>query len=702
MCWGGNHAGQLGDGLDVFTNSYRSTPTYAISMTGKAVDVVAGGNHTCVLLTDGKVQCWGYGSYAKNSRTIEVAGLDEPVVSLSANGSDAFAVLKSGAAMIWSDTGVAYPLQKLKNAQVIAGGGTHICVLKNDGNVACWGANGYGQIGIGNEGDAGGTSFVYEPTQDVVGIAGNAVEVSAGGVHTCARLSDGTVRCWGSFGHGQLGPNAIKHSGVPIDLPDVGGKITKIVAGGIHNCILIDTGEVKCWGNNRYGQLGNGTTISSTTPRPVIDIQIDSVQQLDGRGSVMCVLLKNGSIQCWGDNSYGESGDGSAAIPNSLVSVSGLVENAIDVSTVHNHTCVVTKSAGVKCWGEVYPGGLYTNSLGDGTTLDHLLPVDVVGLTGISKQVVTGMAHACVLTTSGGVKCWGQNAYGQLGDGTTTSRLTPVDVSGLTSGVVSIQAGYFHNCALTQQGAVKCWGSDYDETLGNGSDPSSAIPVTVLGLDQGVATISGGPFHTCALTVEGGMKCWGDNDIGRLGSGNKLATTVPTDVVGLSSGVIAIGTGVNHSCAILSTRTVKCWGHNYEGVLGDGTRGIDESKSTPVDVLNINNAAELFLGSAQSCVKLIDNTVQCWGMGFVPPGVTKIETFLVPVDFSIGSEQISKIVTGLDHSCLLTLHGSVQCWDRDNSIHLGIGTAWRATPVLIAGSNIDGVSNASYLPLVVR
>lgn len=241
-------------------------------------------------------------------------------------------------------------------------------------------------------------------------------------------------------------------------------------------------------------------------------------------------------------------------------------------------TCAITSTGGVKCWGDNSFG-----QLGDGTTTQRLTPVDVVGLSSGAIAIEVSDFHACALTSTGGVKCWGDNTYGQLGDGTTTRRLTPVDVVGLTSGVIAIANGYDHSCALTSSGGVKCWGGNGVGQLGDDTTTQRLAPVDVFGLTSGVMAIGVGNAHTCAVTTAGGVKCWGGNAQGQIGDGTYATRLTPIDVTGLTSGVSSIsGGGGFHTCALTTAGEVKCWGANIFGQTGYGTYGMRATASLPV------------------------------------------------------------------------------------------------------------------------
>jgi alpha-tubulin suppressor-like RCC1 family protein len=322
--------------------------------------------------------------------------------------------------------------------------------------------------------------------------------------------------------------------------------------------------------------LGSASAGLSFARAPVAAAEAPTASAVSASGSHTCALTASGGVKCWGSNVHGQLGDGTTTNRRAPVSVSGLTSGVRAIAAGGSHTCALTTSGGVKCWGWNDRG-----ELGDGTTTDRHTPVDVSGLATGVRAIAAGGEHTCALTASGGVKCWGGNGVGQSGDGTSTDRHTPVDVSGLTSGVSAIAVGGFHTCALTASGGVKCWGWNDLGQLGDGTATDRSAPVAVSGLTSAVSVIAAGA-HTCALTASAGVKCWGLNDHGQLGDGTVANRSAPVDVSGLTSGVSAIAAGDAHSCALTASGDVKCWGANVLGQLGDGTT---TSRHSPVDVV---------------------------------------------------------------------------------------------------------------------
>lgn len=292
-----------------------------------------------------------------------------------------------------------------------------------------------------------------------------------------------------------------------------------------------------------------------------------------------CAIDSSSMLKCWGNGASGRLGNNNVAIQTTPVSS---LANVKMVSPGNDSTCAVTLTDDAYCWGN---GGY--GKLGLGNENSYYTPRLVTAL-GKVKTISQGVyAQGCAVKQNGSAVCWGHNGAGRLGNGSTTNSLVPVNVTGLDSGVAQIVTAYDMSCAIMETGAAKCWGSNYSGKLGVGStSPThSTVPMDVVGLTSGVSTISLGPLanasHVCAVH-NGAAKCWGDNTDGRLGDGSGSIKTSPTVVSGLSSGVQGIEVGNTTSCAMMSTGAVKCWGSNATGILGSGS-----SSPTPVD-LNVN------------------------------------------------------------------------------------------------------------------
>lgn len=342
---------------------------------------------------------------------------------------------------------------------------------------------------------------------------------------------------------------------------------------------------------------------------------LESKDSISAGGEHTCALSSVGGVKCWGFSFYGQMGDGSSGVnifgsskytPGEAV---GLNSGFISVSSGDLHTCAVSSLGGVKCWG--------SNQfwqLGDGTQVNRSTPVDVVGLSSGVISVNSGVYHTCALTSSGGVKCWGLNNSGQLGDGTVTNRSVPVNVIGLSSGVKAVSVGMYHSCALTNSGVVKCWGQNASGQLGDGTITTRVNPVDVVGLGSGVISLSVGELHTCAVTSAGAAKCWGRNLYGELGNGtHPVGSITPVGVIGLASGTISVSSGLSHNCALISSGGVKCWGLGTSGQIGDGS---SITRITPVNVVGLSSGVySVSVGSNHSCALTSSGGIKCWGKG---------------------------------------------------------------------------------------
>jgi alpha-tubulin suppressor-like RCC1 family protein len=604
----------------------------------RATRVVTGFYHTCALTNNGAVMCWGDNEYGQLG--------DGTTTNRSAP------VLVKG----------------LSHATALTAGDYHTCALTDAGKVLCWGNNGQGQLGLGDAAPARSTTAltVSAPLSNVVALAG-------GTDHTCAMLNTGGAMCWGNNDAGQLGNGTTVGSSLPVPVSGLSNTVA-IAAGEQGSCAVLNTGKVLCWG------IALGI---SSLPREM-DGVTDAAEIVMGY-AFLCVRTAAGIVECWGYNEQGQLGDGTTTNRYTPAPVSG-ISDATAIAAGRYSACALTEAHGVKCWGFNLAG-----QLGNGLTMDSSTPVDVLLLGDDAVSIDAGLYHVCAATSTGKVKCWGDNDYGQLGHGRTSLQATPVTISQPITDAVSLSAGLSHTCALTGSADVRCWGGNWLGQLGDGTTSDRYVPVPVVGLSD-VANIAPGWYHTCAATRSGGALCWGYNAAGQLGDGTTQTRLTPEGVSGLSTGVAAVATGFYHSCAVMRSGGVKCWGYNNYGELGDGT-GIDSH--VPVDVVGVSGASAVATGSFSHHVcALTGGHVKCWGendSGQLGDGTWTRR--LTPVQVP-GLSGVTGLAVGENYTCALLQTGKVKCWGDNEWGQLGSSTALSSTtPLEVTGlSNVVAIS----------
>jgi alpha-tubulin suppressor-like RCC1 family protein len=358
------------------------------------------------------------------------------------------------------------------------------------------------------------------------GPTGSLASVAAGGMFACV-LDGGAARCWGELGDNTGMADALSPTAIGGDQ-----RFAMISADGRTTCGVTDEGAGYCWGPNTDGQLGNGgADAGSKTPvkvkMPVVDGKEVLLASIAAGDPSSCGISKDGAAYCWGDNGYGQVGNGVASTDDVLAPTpvsGGLTFSTISVSS--GFACGVTKTGDAYCWGMNSNGELGSGKPISGQTTDlSKVPSKVVG--GHSwKTVATGQFHACGVTTAGAAYCWGQNNY-QLGNGGSESSSTPVAVKG-GHGFAKLDAGRHTTCGITTDNAAFCWGSNNLGELGNGTNEPqdlSRLPVAVVG-GRAFADISvSSSEHVCAITTDrASVLCWGRNDHGQLGTGAAAAS----------------------------------------------------------------------------------------------------------------------------------------------------------------------------------
>jgi alpha-tubulin suppressor-like RCC1 family protein len=377
----------------------------------------------------------------------------------------------------------------------------------------------------GGPGDAGGDAGTDG------GPPVGPVEVAAGAGHSCARLADGTVRCWGRNGSRQIGDGSTVATQSTPQLAVGLADAASIGLGDAHSCAVRAGGTAVCWGSNVSGQVGNGDTLTFggiNMPTPVMDLT-DAVVVRGGLAHT-CASVSDDTMKCWGRNSAGQ--------------------------------------------------------LGDATVTRRTTPVNVWLLSDVAA-IATGSEHSCAVLGDGTVRCWGENGRGQLGDGGRTDANMPVPVTSM-AGAIDLAAGSTHTCALRMDGSVWCWGENTSGQLGTDmgglGTPDSLVPVQVVRLDDAIA-IAAGFDSTCAIRSGGAAVCWGDNTDGRLGTGTAASREEGPTAVSALTGVTSIAVGGGHGCAVADpAATVYCWGTNGSGQLGTGGTPASSTVPIPVDL----------------------------------------------------------------------------------------------------------------------
>jgi alpha-tubulin suppressor-like RCC1 family protein len=644
-----------------------------------ARQVVGGDLHACALIAGGRVQCWGDNSYGELGDGTET----ERTAPVAVTG--------------------------ITTATQVSAGGDHTCALLTGGSVACWGYNGDGQLGDGT------TTDRLRPVP-VEGIS-RATMISAGFYETCALLAGGTVRCWGGNADGDLGDGTTRGpdkcgldqcSRRPVAVHGI-THATSITVGAFHACAALANGDVKCWGFNYYGQLGDGTRTNRATPVAVAGIT--TATSVSASTLQSCALLAGGAVACWGDNKDGQLGDDTltgparcgdsacSTTPVRVIGITGATQISAGGDTSEegdgDHACAVLSGGTVKCWGANYSG-----ELGDGAIVDRSTPVSVRGVRR-ATQVTAGGYASCAVFGTGRITCWGDNSSGELGSETTTGfRTQPVAVKQITDATSATSGGY-HSCAVLAGGKVACWGDNTNGELGDGTLGEALTQVPVHGITD-ATQVTAGNYHSCAVLVVGTVQCWGDNSYGELGDGTSQRpdncqgdSCSPTPVA--ASGITTasqVTASEYQSCALLAAGNVDCWGDNGDGQLGDGTT---TNRSTPVAVGGITTATQIAAGAFQSCALLAVGSVDCWGYnlyGQLGNGTTTSSSTPVTVT---GITTATQITAGADHTCALLAAGTVDCWGNNYYGQLGNGTTTSSsTPVTVTGISTAAQITAGY------
>ena len=794
QCWGSNSFGQLGDG----TTTDRLTMTdVGLDAARTAVSISSGKDHTCSILDNGDLQCWGRNNHGQlgdgtsvHSNSPVDVSLSGVPVQLSSGDWHGCAIMDDASLQCWgrnadgqlgdgSNTDRSSPVTVSigENILAVSTGARHTCAITDSWALKCWGDNSNGQLGIG--------STASSNTPSTVTVGGNAVAVSAGGSHTCVLLDGNDVKCWGENSNGQLGDGGTNQQN---DASTVGITLSGAIAidsGKNHACAVGISSSLHCWGDSEDGQVGDGSTSDQvSSPTEIILGQNIGTLSVSTGTSYTCVVGSNDLARCWGGYSPGDplslgttpseftlpmwsyissserdwndngnlnifevgvsNDDDGDGFPNSVDSdtsnptvaancpsgeygrftcrqatpgyyVSGTGNTVMTPASPGHFTnsdgatsqiqCVEGKfqrlSGQTSCddaepgyyvpsqgayEGTPCPAGKY-NDLPGQDSVDACKWADEGHSVPVLLRMASGASHSCAILDDGSVSCWGENSNGQLGDGSRSPSLDP-EKSSMPLGreAVGISAGSYHTCTVLDDGSVRCWGSNEFGQLGDGTtiERTSPVPVDLEG--KSALGISSGESHTCVVLNDWSVKCWGQNSNGQLGDGTTEDSSSPVLADMGGEDALLVSTGSYHTCAITSDRTVMCWGDNWNGQIGDGTNA---DRSTPVEISIPSNgsAVSLDAGAMHTCLGVDDGSMFCWGYNaYGQLGNGGNGNSNSPVSVPLSADQLlSSVQVGLFHSCALFDSGGVACWGDNSYGQLGDGSQISSTvPIIVS------------------
>ncbi|MET0229687.1 MAG: hypothetical protein ABW186_02000 [Rhodanobacteraceae bacterium] len=650
-CWGRDRAGELGDGQ---SNFGRPRPV-TVSLPEPVIGLSATG-HACAWSASGRLWCWGRalsGELGPNTEDLEIS------------------------------SPVEIPIAPVIFA---ASGGAHTCASTTDG-VWCWGANYAGQLGNGEI--AAYDAAQPTPTR-VNGLAGAVVAMSANAWHTCAILEGGALQCWGDNAFGELGTHAgdvspnnpVAVEPVTVPLPDAAAEVS---LGLDHTCARLADGSVWCWGHNGYGQSGGAVAVPEQAPLVVI---AGGASAVSSGAFHTCARMDDESVKCWGSNSLEQLGVPSTDVAYTNTPVTAVASGAADVSAGGIFTCSTTIGTDVLCWG-----GDLEGALGDGIRGGYSATPRKSLAMGNVTHVGAGLAHACATLADGRAACWGFAWFGVLGAAPHASEAwSPILVDNLPSDaqLTAIEAGGVHTCALDASGQARCWGgNDVGQLGGVGGWPSTdAVSVPLVASPRRVVA---GNAHTCATFVSDATRCWGAGSSGQLGTGFTFAdgTSQPQLVKGPDNRFADIALGYLHTCARTDDGRVFCWGDDSAGQVGDAVALPSTAiRVEPVLVSGLPGlAVGIAAGGYQSCAVLDTGALYCWG------ALASMEVATAPQLMSMFPEPVKKVVVGNRHFCAILAAGNVECVGQNDVGQTGntqsSQASWEAFSVPLPGSAVD-------------
>ncbi|MNJ98463.1 Regulator of chromosome condensation (RCC1) repeat protein [compost metagenome] len=668
FCWGYGNNGQLGYG----SNGMNMLLPIALSTTGGWNNQIwsqlsVGMRHTCAIrLVDGQLFCWGY-NYRGELGDGSTSQRNAPVPLSSTDGWNAYS---------W---------------KYVSAGSNQTCAIRSDNQLFCWGNNAHGQLGDGTTNN----SNVPVAVSSTSGGVDSWIQVTVGSNQTCAIRSDGRLFCWGLNTSHQLGDGTATTSSIPVAVtsPSGGVDLWKHVSNrsADHACAIRSDDKLFCWGMGSYGRLGNGGSSNLSVPTAVSPSPDggSSWKKVDVQEYSACAIAMDDKMFCWGHNGYGQLGKGDtsdAVVPASLQAAGGWDTQLWKQVAAGIHACALRSDDRIFCWGNNSAG-----ELGTGSTSNSSFPVNLQNTSGWSsqswKKISSSVTHSCGIRYDGRLACWGSNAYGNFGDGTTQDSSIPRVVGSQTWKQVTATSQIF-TCAIRSDDQLFCTGRNTSSQLGNGGTTQSASFVPVNSPSGGTdlwKQVSIGYLHACAIRSDDRLFCWGSGSL--VGDGGSANKSTPTPVTSPSGGTDLwkqVSAGNSHTCAIRTDNKLFCWGTNSNGQLGAGDTvdSLVPKELSSTGAWNEQTWKQVSAGSYHNCAIRMDDKIFCWGTG-----LPKVPTALSSSG-GWNEQTWQQVSAGESSTCAIKLSdGQLLCWGTNANGTLGSGnTTNSVTPVALSST----------------